>query len=726
MRTIITKGFTYPALFVASILAISACGGGGNSDNNNTDISGLDTRPANINCIAPDRPASSSSFTTQQVFGNLQFTTPVAMLQAPGDSSRWFVLEQTGTIKVFDNDTNVQTSQVFLDISTRVTSGGERGLLGMAFHPNYAVNAQVFISYTTTTNTQLVSRISRFYSTDGGQTLNNMTEEILLAVDQPFNNHNGGHIAFGPDNYLYIGLGDGGSGGDPQGHAQNTTTLLGSMLRIDIDSANPYAIPADNPFSNDPINRQEIYAWGLRNPWRWSFDTANDRLWLGDVGQGQWEEINVIQANGNYGWNIREGAHCYNDPSDSCNSAGLIDPVIEYDHNSGGRSVTGGYVYRGNSIPELQGAYIYGDFTNGKIWYLPDTNTSTPVAQLLQDSSINISSFAQDQDGEVYIVNYSGTLHKIVYQNNSNSDTIPSLLSMSGCVDINNPQQPAAGLIPYEVNAPFWSDGANKQRWLAIPDNSTININALHDWDLPPGSVLMKHFSINNKLIETRLLMHHSNGGWGGYSYEWNDQGTDAILVKGGKTRDLGTQTWYFPASTDCLQCHTQAAGFSLGLETAQINRDNTYPSTGRTANQLQTLDSIGIFSSSLSTNPSSLPQLSSPFGNDDINDRARAWLHSNCSQCHRNNGPTAVTLDLIYTTAIAQTGLCDRVPQSGTLGIPDPRIIAPGDPSRSVLLARLNTRDANAMPPLGSLQIDIEGIKLIQSWITGLDSSCE
>jgi uncharacterized repeat protein (TIGR03806 family) len=723
----IRKGLVIASMLVTTILTITGCGGGGgNPDNGGTNVSGLDSRPANTTCIAPDRPASSSSFTTTQVFDNLQFTAPIAMLQAPGDASRWFIVEQAGTIRVFDNNPNVLTSRLFLDISTRVTSGGERGLLGMAFHPDFASNGQVFISYTTTVNNQLLSRISRFYSTDSGLTLDDTTEEILLAENQPFSNHNGGHIAFGPDNYLYIGLGDGGSGGDPQGHGQDTTTLLGALLRIDVDNGTPYAIPADNPFRNDPPNRAEIFAWGLRNPWRWSFDKATGQLWLGDVGQGQWEEINLIRANGNYGWNIREGAHCYNDPTESCNSAGLLDPLVEYDHTNGGRSVTGGYVYRGSIIPELQGAYIYGDFTNGKIWYLPDSNTSNPAAQLLQDSSINISSFAQDQDGEVYVVNYAGTLHKVVYQSNSNNDTIPALLSMTGCVDSNNTQQAAAGMIPYNVNAAFWSDGASKQRWLAIPDSTTITINAAHDWEFPPGSVLMKHFSINNRLIETRLLMRHTDGSWGGYSYEWNDQETDASLVRGGKTKDLGSRSWYYPGSSDCLQCHTQAAGFSLGPETAQLNRSITYPRSGRIANQLDTLDAIGMFSSSLSTDPAMLAKLAEPFGNDEINVRARAWLHTNCAQCHQSNGPTPVTLDLRYTTPMNQTGLCNLPPQSGGLGLGNPRIIAPGIPSSSVLLTRIQTRDANSMPPLGSLQADASGITLMQTWIAGMNNSCE
>lgn len=723
MQITYRNGFILIAL-ISIMSTIVGCGGG-SSDTGNGNPAGLDSRPVNSSCIAADRPVSSSSYTTQQIFNNLSFSAPVGMLQAPNDPSRWFILEQAGAVRVFSNDPNVQNSQVFIDISNQVTSGGERGLLGMAFHPDFNNNGQVFLSYTTTINNQLVSRLSRFYSTDSGLTLNTTPEDILLEVNQPFSNHNGGHIAFGPDSYLYLGLGDGGSAGDPQGNGQDTTTLLGSMLRIDVDTGVPYAIPNDNPFKNDSVNREEIYAWGLRNPWRWSFDMANGQLWLGDVGQGQWEEIDIIQANGNYGWNTREGAHCYNDPTESCSSAGLIDPVAEYDHNTGGQSVTGGYVYRGNTIPELQGTYIYGDFTNGKIWYL-STNLASAAPQLLADTTINISSFAQDNDGEVYVVNYSGSLHKIAIQSSNNNNTIPALLSQTGCVDINNPKQAAPGLIPYDINAGFWSDGASKQRWLALPDNTTIDITAANDWIFPVGSVLMKHFRINNKLIETRLLMRHTDGGWGGYSYEWNDQETEANLVLGGKNKDLGAQTWLYPSSSNCMQCHTQVSAFSLGPDTAQMNRSITYPSTGRTANQLATLDAIGMFTTSLSSDPASLPQLPDPFGTSDINSRARAWLHTNCAQCHQSNGPTPVTLDLRYSTPIDQTGMCNLPPQSGDLGLTDARIIAPGLAASSVLLSRIQTRNANAMPPLGSLELDSDGIALIQTWITGMNNACE
>ena len=348
---------------------------------------------------------------------------PVAMVQAPSDTSRWFVIEQQGIVRVFPNMANVSNIDVsvFIDISARVLSGGERGLLGMAFHPNFGNgNFEVFLSYTRN-NGGLESAVTRFRSNDNGLTLDDLIEDIILTIPQDFDNHNGGQIAFGPDGFLYAGWGDGGSGGDPLDRAQNTTNLLGTMTRIDVDGGVPYAIPAGNPFAANAANPctlgfgggdcPEIYAHGLRNPWRWSFDRQNNDLWVGDVGQNQWEEVDRVVAGGNYGWDDREGAHCF-EPATGC-VTNSIDPITEYDHMQG-QSITGGYVYRGSAIPELQGSYVYGDFVSGRIWAIPANSQQGAVGQELLDTTFGISSFAEDSDGELYIIDYGGAVHRIV------------------------------------------------------------------------------------------------------------------------------------------------------------------------------------------------------------------------------------------------------------------------------------------------------------------------
>jgi uncharacterized repeat protein (TIGR03806 family) len=299
---------------------------------------------------------------------------------------------------------------------------------------------------------------------------------------------------------------------------------------------------------------------------------------------------------------------------------------------------------------------------------------------------------------------------------------VPTLLSATGCVSPQNPSQPASGLIPYAPAAPFWSDNATKERWLAMPNGTAIGRSADGDFTFPNGTVLMKHFRLNNQLVETRLFMRHPDGDWAGYTYEWNAQRTDATLVQGGKTVLIGSQNYVFPSGNDCLTCHTSAAGFALGLEAAQLNHDFTYTSTGRTANQLRTLDAITMFTTPLG-DPALQPSMPDPADTSaPLAERARAYLHTNCAQCHRTGGPTPSSMDLRYSTLLSSTNACGVSPQSGDLGIgAGARIIAPGSAVNSVLAERMNRRDANAMPPLASNVVDMAGVALIQQWINSL-----
>lgn len=355
-----------------------------------------------------------------QVFAGLSFSAPVAMLQAPGDPNHWYVVEREGRVWRFEAIDGTVNRTLFTDISSRVSTSGEGGLLGMAFHPQFDINGRVFLSYTGILPFE--SRLSEFTSTDGGLTADPVTEAILLTVLQDAGNHNGGHIAFGPDGFLYMGLGDGGGANDPLDRAQDTTNLLGAMLALDIDAFQPYTFPASNPFSANPVCTQgfgaagcpEIHAWGLRNPWRFSFDSLTGELWLGDVGQGDWEEINIIEVGNNYGWPIREGANCNPTlfPADDCDVTGLTDPVAEYSHDIG-QSITGGYVYRGTSITGLVGNYVFGDFITGRIWRLVEDAGAYTVEELL-DTELNIVSFAEEDDGTLYVIDIAGGIYRIV------------------------------------------------------------------------------------------------------------------------------------------------------------------------------------------------------------------------------------------------------------------------------------------------------------------------
>jgi uncharacterized repeat protein (TIGR03806 family) len=671
------------------------------------------------------------------------------MLQAPGDASRWFVLEQAGLVRAFDNDAAVNTTQVFLDIRNRVFNSGEAGLLGFAFHPNFAMNGRAYVNYSVSVGGSVRSITSEFMSPDGGMTLNPNSERVLLTVNKPFSNHNGGNLAFGPDGFLYLGLGDGGGGGDPQENGQNPQRLLGKMLRIDVDQqpgGEPYGIPGGatgNPFAGNPRcnidgtgtqNCPEIFALGLRNPWRWSFDRQTGFLWLADVGQNSFEEIDIIDRGGNYGWDAREGAHCF-EPSSGCQTAGLIDPVAEYGRAMG-FSVTGGYVYRGAQTTEQFGRYIFADFGSGMIASLtPGAGGTFTLTSLVQPGAtppgapgqLSISAFGEANDGELYVLDYGrGQIRQLIFTGGGGGDNVPQQLSATGCINTTSAgAPPLLTLIPYAPNAAFWSDGAVKERWIGLPNGQNIAVQGDGDWDPPNGTVLVKHFRLGNQLVETRLFMRHPDGVWAGYTYEWNPAQTEATRVTGGKTVAIGNQNWIFPSEAQCMQCHTQAAGFSLGLETAQLNGLLTYAQTGRNANQITTLNAVSVLSPPVTANP---PAYANPTdANRTLTERARAYLHTNCANCHRPQGPTPVALDLRHNTALSQTGTCDVAPAAGDLGIANALIIAPGESARSVLLARMSRRDANAMPPIASNMRDAAGEQLISAWIDSLTAaSCQ
>jgi glucose/arabinose dehydrogenase len=368
---------------------------------------------------------------TQRAYANLPaFQSPVLALQAPGDGSTWYVVEQAGRVHAFADDAGVAATRLFVDLSARVRAGGETGLLGMAFHPAYPATPRVYLSYTADVAGQLVSRIVVLESLDGGATLDPASETLLLAVAQPASNHNGGHLAFGPhDGLLHVALGDGGGAGDPWGafgNGQDLTTVLGKILRLDVDGSTspsvPYRIPAANPFAaNEPCPQgvgvqpcPEVLAYGFRNPWRFSFDRISGELWVADVGQGEREEVDRVLAGGNYGWRCFEGTRTF---ASDCgpNAGSSLPPVAEYTHASG-RSVTGGHVYRGAAFPVLQGRYVFGDFASGRLWHFAADQAPTLLLTAGDGDAtgLAIASFAESAAGELYVVDYGGFLHRVV------------------------------------------------------------------------------------------------------------------------------------------------------------------------------------------------------------------------------------------------------------------------------------------------------------------------
>ena len=374
------------------ILAISGC---------------LDKKTSpNATTETNDDSSLSLKLALTAVFSSLVFNKPLALYQS--QDLNWFAVEQGGIVKVFDAEAN--TSNIFINISDKITLGSETGLLGMALHPDFTSNGTFYLSYNDNNGDSI---ISRFQSTN--LIADAQSETIILTVTQPYSNHNGGQISFGSDGYLYIGLGDGGSSGDPRNNSQNINSLLGTILRIDVDDTNTYKIPQDNPFVNKD-GKDEIYAYGLRNPWRFSFDKTTNELWAADVGQNTWEEVNIISKGENYGWNILEATHCY--LQDNCNNAPYVAPIHEYPRSEG-QSITGGFVYRGNIITKLIGTYIYADYVSGKIWGLTKKSDGTYSNQLFIDSSAYISSFAEDQAGNLYVIGHqTGKIYQITETRN--------------------------------------------------------------------------------------------------------------------------------------------------------------------------------------------------------------------------------------------------------------------------------------------------------------------
>lgn len=687
-------------------------------------------RPTNETCTAPERPATNASVTFTEAWPGLRFDAPLAMRQLPAEDAWWYVVEQGGTVQRFDPSDPSGTLTTVVDIGDLLSTpgGNEAGLLGMDFHPDFVHNGYMYLSYTGTVDGEFTSIIERFTSIDGGASFDRDSGKVILSLFQPYSNHNGGNILFGPDGYLYIGFGDGGSEGDPHGYGQDMYSLMSKILRIDVDGGDPYGIPADNVFAQGGTSPgggvPEAWATGLRNPWRFSFDSVTGELWAGDVGQNKWEEVDLVRAGGNYGWSVKEATHCYNE--DPCDEGPWIDPVVEYKHNNdNGVTIAGGYVYRGTAIPDLVGTYLYADTYYGRFWaltYDPVTGEAAPTV-IAEDTGYYPASFAQDHDGEVYFTDWNGgRLYRIDPSGSApapSSDVVPDQLSETGCVDPANPMSPASGMLSYEVNSPLWSDGADKSRWFAIPDGAQITVNSDGTWTFPVGSVVVKQFRNGDAPMETRLLALHDDGAWAGYSYQWNETGTDATLLAGSASEVYDGVDWTFPSRAECLRCHTTVAGDLLGLRTEQLNRDHTYDELGGgTYNQLDALAVMGFFTVSPGTSDT-LTAWPAPTGSASATDRGRSYVASNCAFCHLPDGTGGGTMDLRWATGFTDMGICDATPINGDLDVEGAKLFDPGSPDTSLLALRMASVDAHRMPPLATLLVDDDGLAAVRDWIS-------
>ncbi len=698
-------------------------------------------------------PEPPAPYRAQPAFPKLQFAEPLALVVAPG-TDRLFVAERKGKIFSFANDPKTEQAELFMDLG--------RTIYGLTFHPQFQKNGYVFVTYVLDAENPEPkgSRLARFQVRPGDPLhCDPRTEKIIL--EWPSGGHNGGCIIFGPDGYLYLATGDGSGIADELQTGQDLSDLLACLVRIDVDHEDDgtgYRVPKDNPFVGTAGARPEIWAYGLRQVWRMNFDRATGELWGGEVGQDLWEMVYRIERGGNYGWSVQEGIHPFR-PDRKLGPSPILKPIIEHPHVDF-RSVTGGFVYHGSRLKELAGAYIYGDFDTGRVHALCYDGKQVTWQQELVDTPLRIVSFGEDSKGEIYLVDFiGGGIHQLVPASPVQQATpFPRKLSDTGLFASTKNHTPAAGLIPYSVNSELWSDHASKDRFIALPGDSQIEFETIEfpqpapgaprGWKFPNGTVIVKTFSMemergnpaSRRRLETRLLHHERLSGteevgdqvWRGYTYVWNDEQTDAELLDAkGLDREIAIrdpaapggvrkQTWHFPSRAECTLCHTMPAKFVLGVNTLQMNKDHVHG--GKAVNQLAMLEQLGVFTAPLPARPDKLPRLvNAKDPKQDLDRRARSYLHSNCAHCHMKWGGGNAEFQLLATLDLAESGTVNTRPGQGAFDIADAKILAPGHPDQSLVLFRMTKLGLGRMPHVASTVVDDDAVKLIRDWIEQL-----
>ncbi len=719
---------------------------------------------------SPDPP---HPYRIERAFPKLTFKNPLLLTTAPG-TGRFFVGEQGGKIYSFRDDQGCAKADLFLDVNELKTWDPEKvrgldALYGLAFHPRFADNRSCYVCYVLNGKRDGGplpdgSRVARFTVTNTDPPrCDPKSEKVLLTWRA--GGHNGGDLHFGNDGFLYVSTGDGANPNPPDAldTGQDLSDLLGSILRIDVDRADrgkAYAVPPGNPFLKTPKARPEIWAYGFRNPWRMSFDRPTGDLWVGDVGWERWEMIYRVQRGGNYGWSVMEGPQPVR-PESRRGPTPILPPTLAFPHTEAA-SITGGFVYRGQRLKELTGAYICGDWVTRKLWATRFDGDRIVWHKELAQGAQRIVAFGQDDKNELYFVNYDdiGTLHRLIPNPaaKEKQPDFPRRLSATGLFTKVLGQAPAPGVVPFSVNAAPWADGATAERFVALPGKSVVRL-----YDSPvaiPGGfysgqvffpkhgVVAKTISLemergnpaSRRRLETQVL-HFDGEAWRGYTYQWDDAQTDATLVPaagldraftvtdrtapGGKRR----QTWHFPSRTECLTCHNPWAGYTLAFTLAQLNRDHDYG--GTVDNQLRALRHVGMIDllhhdedTRRDTTLRDVPavKLTDPYDTAaDLGLRARSYLHVNCAHCHQFGAGGTADIELRHTAALDRMKLLEVRPVQGAFGIAGALLLAPGDPYRSVLYYRMAKLGPGRMPHIGSEVIDERGLRLMHDWIRQL-----
>lgn len=692
-------------------------------------------------------PEPTAPFRTEPAFPQLKFVDPTVLTISP-TGRRWFLAELTGKIYTFPDKPDCQQADVQLFVNLAEHIANAQHVYGLAFHPDYQQNHFIYICYLAGKGFAGDNRVSRFTVKGDDPPRCDPTSEQIL-IEWSTGGHNGGCLEFGPDGYLYISTGDGASPSppDPSNTGQDITDLKSSILRIDVnrsESGRPYAIPPENPFLKIPGARPEVWAYGFRNPWKMSFDPGSGHLWVGDVGWDLWEMVFRVKSGDNCGWSVVEGSQTIR--PDLKPGPTPIQPPVMTHPRSDARSVTGGYVYRGQQSPDLVGHYVYGDFVTGKIWKLRYDGKQVTGSQELVDTPFRIITFAEGYDHELYVVDYDGTIHRLIPNpvTAANQD-FPHKLSESGLFASVVDQQPAGGVLPYSVNAEPWADGAQSKRLVALPQQEQLTVykatNLLAgerkgEWRFPRDSVLVKTLYLNlatedpsaavvARPVETQIL-HKEGEQWRGYTYLWNSEFTDATLVPAAGTQRVyqvvdpavpggrRQQSWAFQSRGECLLCHSPRAGSVLGFHEQQLRQKPAkIPAQSLAIDELVRL---GLFADPIDVHRTALVDPYDP--NEAIDERARSLLDVNCAHCHGNGGGASSPIRLQRQLTNLETGMIDGRLTQGDFGIRDARVVVPGDPFRSILYYRMAKIGPGRMPHVGSKVVDVQGLRLIQEWI--------
>ena len=689
-------------------------------------------------------PIPAPPLVTVPAFPNLKFKQPVE-IRFNRTLNRFFVLQLNGHLFSFPPNETVQQADLVLDIKAEFPRLPQA--LGFTFHPKFAENRELFVCYALRPKQADGSHLVRYRLPEANApaVVDPSSREVLLKWLA--GGHNGCSLNFGPDGMLYISTGDAEAPYPPDGlkTGQDIGDLLASILRIDVDHRDPdlaYRVPQDNPFINTRGARPEVWAFGFRNPWRMSFDFETGDLWVGDVGWDLWEMIFRIERGGNYGWSIMEGSQPIH-PDDTPGPTPIIAPVVQHSHTEA-RSITGGYVYRGRRLTAQRGMYIYGDYATGRIWGLRHDGKQVTEQTELANTAHQVICFGVDGDGELLVVDYRGTMHRLNQNPASRpAEPFPKLISQTGLFSELSTLKPADGAYAYTIRSEMWRDGATAQRMIAIPGTGGIDLHPNTDqrlgfrqgeWRFPDRTVLTKTLSMpvfssadstktKSRKLETQVLQL-VDGFWQAYSFVWNEAGTDAELSdgKGGDTRLLVADenvpggrselVWHFASQAECLLCHNQLYGTVNGFTAEQLGGSES-------EGQLHKLIQLGLVRE---RSRPARKTLANPQDSDaSLANRARSYLHTNCAHCHHQGGGGATVFDLYHHLPLKQTKLIGLKPAQGHFDLDDARVVAPGDPYRSVLLYRMAKQGNGRMPHLGSKRLDPLGLKLVHDWIADM-----